>query len=161
MLKRVEPAPRTIVERVVVGEGHGVDADSARSSAATAGARKKNGLPGSANVAAIGDTALEIENEEVGLRDNVADLARHRWPRRANDRAPDLATEHGVTRQREPHSGPADSVPRDDRDANPVGEFDDGLDQRVAVEQRAIVVVRPSISTRRAGPAAAAATERL
>jgi hypothetical protein len=105
VLERVEERLATVVERVVVGERHAVDAHRGqqlggdrRGPEEERLARRRPALP------AVGDAALEVEHEQVRLRRGGEHLGVERRAARAIDRVGDHPAEHRVAGQRDPHA---------------------------------------------------------
>ena len=163
MLERVEERLRPVVERVVVGERDSVDAELGEPLGRDGRRAEEERLAGlGPTFAAVGDTALEIENEEVGLRDNVADLSRATGGRGERTIArptlrPSMVSPASASRTVARLTPCRGTIETPTRSAS-------STTARTSVtpssSARSLWSV-PSISSRRAGPAAAAAAERL
>ena len=105
VVERVQQRLRAVVERVVVGERHAVDADAREQLGRERGRAEEERLPGRRPpLAARRDAALEVEDEQVGLvRDRHHVVVERRTPG-ALDLLSHRPPEHRVSRQRDPHA---------------------------------------------------------
>jgi hypothetical protein len=110
--ERVEERDRPVVERVVVGERHRVDAELGQPLRGDGRGPKEERLVwiGEA-LAALGDAALEVEHEEVGARGRLGDLrGDQRRARVVAQTLGDPAAQHRVAGERKTERAPPASA---------------------------------------------------
>jgi hypothetical protein len=103
VLEGVEQRLGAVVERVVVGQAHAVDPEvGQRLDGRRRGAEEERLARVGPAPATLGDAALEVEHEQVGLARHLHDLVAHESLRAPALELPgDSAPEHRVPRKRE------------------------------------------------------------